>query len=466
MAKSHVVVFVSAGMLAPKKRDHALARRQLYLNYGALTLATLIEHSGYRAALIHGEHREPFELLTQLHDAGYLPSSHPLMLSIPSFYALPWAQEFCRLFKGMYPNNEIVVGGRWVVGPDPEWFRTMLPESGRLVPGLGEGAILGLLNAPAPVEQFLKAPTPDFPLNHRLVDGYEAFQPSIEASRGCGMKCVFCEERDIRLEPLRDPAQTAEYLEITAAQYESRTVHPYLQASFFAPGRRWASQLADEVQRRNLKIEWRTETRVDGLQPEAAAELARAGLKIIDLGLETASPVMVTAMKKSRRPDRYLSQASALLRACRDNGILVKANVLLYAGETIETLGQTVEWLDAHASCITGVSVGPVVAYGPPKTAKVLLTDWAQRGAVPIDPRASAETGISRMHLSPEIDAETAEAKSLEISRRFMDADAYFTLKSFSYYPRDFSRLQFDQDVANSDPLRLPFRAAPTKSAA
>jgi hypothetical protein len=39
MALDAAVVFVSAGMFEPKKRDHALARRQLYLNYGALSLA-------------------------------------------------------------------------------------------------------------------------------------------------------------------------------------------------------------------------------------------------------------------------------------------------------------------------------------------------------------------------------------------------------------------------------------------
>jgi hypothetical protein len=54
---------------------------------------------------------------------------------------------------------------------------------------------------------------------------------------------------------------------------------------------------------------------------------------------------MIEGMKKSSRADRYLSKASTLLRACRDHGILVKVNVLLYAGETIQTLEQTSDWL-------------------------------------------------------------------------------------------------------------------------
>lgn len=39
-----------------------------------------------------------------------------------------------------------------------------------------------------------------------------------------------------------------------------------------------------------------------------------------------------------------------------------------------------------------------------------------------------------------------------------MSADAYFELKKFSYYPRDFKKLDFLKDARNSDPQSLPFR--------
>lgn len=94
MKRSNIVAFVSAGMLSPKKRDHMLARRQLYLNYGALSLATILDSMGTETLLIHGEHREPSDVLATLLEKGILPSRLPVMLSIPSFYALPWAQTF------------------------------------------------------------------------------------------------------------------------------------------------------------------------------------------------------------------------------------------------------------------------------------------------------------------------------------------------------------------------------------
>ena len=460
MARSNVVVFVSAGMSAPKKRDHSLARRQLYLNYGALSLATMLQLKGYETILLHGEHDTPAAAIDRLVAMGAIPSSFPLMVSIPSFYALDWAKAFCALAKNVDPDCRIVVGGRWVVGPDVTWLRTKLPEADTLVEGLGEPITESLLTANPDLRR-LSAPTPRFTLNHELVDRYERYQPSVEASRGCGMKCVFCEERDIPLEKLRDPDDLAVSMAAVQEQYRGAAIHPYLQASMFAPSRQWSERFALAAQGLGLRIEWRTETRVDAMTPETVASLAQAGLKVIDLGLETASPSQILAMGKSRDPDRYLRRASDLVEACREHGVRVKANVLLYAGETQRTLDETTAWLDNHASAIAGVSVGPVIAYGPPKTAEPLLSDLIARGARPVDTSSAEATGITVMHLSRDFDAAEAEAASLAVSRRFMNADSYFALKSFSYYPRDYARADFERDVAATDPDRLPFTLEP-----
>lgn len=457
MPRSSVVVFVSAGMLAPKKRDHRLARRQLYLNYGALSLATMMAETGTDAILVHGEHRDPEDVLHGLIGDGSLPSRHPLMLSIPSFYALTWAQSFCRLVRQVDPEARIIVGGRWVVGPDPEWLGGKIPEADHFVPGLGETVASSLLTQHPDLRR-LPASTPDFTLNHLLVANHASYQPSIEISRGCGMGCAFCEERDIPLEKMRAPELVAHSLATVQAQYGGEEIRPYLQASMFAPNRQWALKMAAAVDEHDLQIAWRTESRVDALKPETIAPLARAGLRVLDLGLETASPRQILAMRKSKDPERYLASASKLLQACRENGVLAKVNVLLYAGETRDTLAETRSWLDGHATCIAGVSVGPVIAYGPPRTADILIRDWERSGASPVDPGSAFETGITMMNLSRDFDMSEAEAASLELSRRYMDADAYFRLKNFSYYPRGYSRIEFDDDVRQSSADRLPFR--------
>jgi hypothetical protein len=459
MKRSNTVSFVSAGMLSPKKRDHMLARRQLYLNYGALSLATILDSMGTETLLVHGEHGEPADVLDMLLDIGAFPSRLPVMLSIPSFYALPWAQIFCRLVRTVDPDARIVVGGRWVVGPDPNWLQAKLPEANLLIPGLGEPVIASLLTS-APDLRRLPSRTPDIVLNHPLVSGFERYQPSIEASRGCGMGCAFCEERDIPLEKLRAPQQIANALAAVASQYGGSEIRPYFQSSMFAPNVNWGTNLANAFRAAGLDVSWRTESRVDALTPETIACLADAGMKVLDLGLETASPTQILNMRKSPDPDRYLERASTLLKACGEHGIAAKVNVLLYAGETARTLDETRSFLDEHKGSIAGVSVGPVVAYGPPKTADTLLSEWSRSGAVPVDPGSANNSGISMIHLSHDLDAKSAETASLEMSRRYMDADAYFDLKSFSYYPREYTRADFDRDVAASETSQLPFRAS------
>ncbi len=464
MKHSEAVVFVSAGMSSPKKRDHALARRQLYLNYGALSLATTLSLAGYDTSVVHGEHETPESVIAELLQSGRLPSVYPLMLSLPSFHALPWARTFCTLIRRALPDCRIVVGGRWVVGPDPEWLRGKLPEAEVFVPGLAEPYIEALLTG-LPEMGRPRVPRPDRPLQHPLVDGYLRYQPSVEASRGCGMGCGFCEERDIPVDKLGLAERIWTTMKAVQSQYAGGEIRPYLQASMFVPTSRWAEALAECVQRDTLQIAWRTESRVDALTEDTIAALAAAGMKVLDLGLETASPQQIVAMNKSRFPDRYLDRASRLLNACAREGVQAKVNVLIYGGETARTLGETQQWLDEHAGCIAGVSVGPVVAYGPPKTADPFLHELVELGARTIDAGSAQETGISRIHPSREIDATDAEHLSLLLSRRYMDAGQYFRLKQFSYYPRDYGRNDFDHDVARSDPARLPFRTtgdAPT----
>ncbi|WP_225912983.1 hypothetical protein [Pseudomonas shirazensis] len=105
------VLFVSAGLLQPKKRDHPLARRQLYLNYGALGLASLCSLNGIETALVHGEHENPEQLVARLHQQGRLRLATQVMLSMPSFYALEWAQRFCAAVKALDPRIRISSAG-------------------------------------------------------------------------------------------------------------------------------------------------------------------------------------------------------------------------------------------------------------------------------------------------------------------------------------------------------------------
>ena len=459
------VVFISAGLTEPKKGGNAFARHHLYLNYGLLGLASVVARQGYPVVLIHGRFDAPEIVAARVAASYELNARLPLFLSLPSVFAIPWARRFCASLKESNPDTRIVVGGRWVVGEDGAWVKSKIPGVDLVVYGTAEDRIIDLLS---PVKwpflphtdlstQKAVAPPGFPPLDHTLMPDYLDFQPVLEVSRGCGMGCSFCLEANVPLSDTRPVGDVVAVLEGLGSLYPAGDFHPYFEASFFRPPSPWIAEFRRAYRERGLSVNWRCETRVDAIPPEGFGELAAAGLKVVDLGLETASPTQIRRMSKSPKPDAYLKRASALLRECKASGIWAKVNVLLYAGETSETLSETLDWLDRHRDCIKGVSVNPLLVYGTSGTASEYLNSLRSHGAAPVDPQGLVETGYTAMHLSPEIDRARAEELVGTISKRYMSDRDYYDLKSFSYFPRSVTWEVFRRMAAESPPNELTF---------
>jgi hypothetical protein len=462
------VLFISSGLLAPKKADHVLARKHRYLNYGLLTLATLLHEQGYPVRLFHGGFACPEALadyvLAEYPDCG----GYPVFLSLPSCFAIGWAQRFSRRVRSLCPNARIIVGGRWVVGEDGAWIRARLPEANLVVYGTAEERVSDLLN----VQRWPSVPHTDrsllpgapigwhghVDLEYELVDNFSEFTPSIEVSRGCGMGCSFCEEREAKLTTLRPADNVARAMHNAVRLYGDPVLRFYLEASWFTPTASWAREFAQQYARNDLKTLWRCETRVDSLQAAILPDLAQAGLRVVDLGLESASGRQLIGMNKTRDVVRYLQRASDLLYRCYDLGIWAKVNVMLYAGETEETISQSREWLDRHRKCIKGVSVGAVTVYGHDLEAHRYLTELSALGASPVDSSSIDRDGYAHLHLSREIDHDRVEVVATEIARDLMSDRDYYDLKVFSYLPRGYTYEDFRVDLAGAGNDRVPFR--------
>lgn len=197
-------------------------------------------------------------------------------------------------------------------------------------------------------------------------------------------------------------------------------------------------ELQQHIQERGINFSWRTESRVDTIRTKHIPILARAGLKVLDLGLESASPIQLKTMNKTSNPQSYLEKASRLIKQCHEYGIAVKVNLLLTAGETKSTINHTLDWLNNHRSFITGLSVGPVIVFGWDVDNEEYMNQLSASGA---SSSHSPTTGIKHLNLSKEISYEKSIALSNEISREFMSAEDYFYLKSFSYFSRYYSGL-------------------------
>lgn len=443
------VICVAAGQSRARKVQNRLSRRHLYLNYGLLSIATQLRRMGLDAIQIQGNFDAPVDTLAACIDEGLLQSRFPLLLSIPSFYAVPWAREFIAETRKIKPDQIFIVGGRWVVADRPERLSESIGGVDHVVRGLGEWVLPELVERHFGVP-FRRGPEMHFgaralppPLDYALLRNRAQYQPSIEVSRGCGMGCSFCQERSETLLPLKAAADLVSELHDTVQEDGLRPMTPYFEASLFAPNRHWACALANAVGAN--AVQWRAEARVDSVMPDVLKVLAGAGLKVIDLGLESADPVQLVRMSKTKDPAKYLARASALLKAAGESGILAKVNVLLFAGETKDSVARTLEWLEQHRPCIAGVSVGPMMCFGWPEDVRDYVLTLGEYGAVMTDEQPIH--GIGQMHLSPEIDFAGALEISQQISRSFMTADQYFALKSFSYLPRSYTYSDFRRDI-------------------
>lgn len=450
MSKSYFFC-ISAGQTITRKKKTPFSLKHRYLNYGLLSLATILKEQNIPAIQVQGLFESPkITLQTCINELNFLDSEYPLFLSIPSFYALDWSIEFINLIYQIKPKQKIIVGGRWVVGNTTKNLQDLLPPVDQIVTGLGETVLSSVLSKYDIT--LIKKISDHYKLNYDLLHERHLYQPSIEISRGCGMGCAFCQEKDEKLTSLKPVAELIDEIKLLSEHDQFNLTTPYFETSMFTPNRKWSIQLKEDLAKEGLNIKWRTEGRIDSISPENIPHLSEAGLKVLDLGLESASEKQLISMKKTNSPKLYLERASKLLKKAYEHGIKVKINILLYAGETLDTLKETENWLEKHKNYITGVSVGPITVYGWDEDIDSYINELKMLGAS----ISHTSIGIKYLHLSSEINFEDSLKISRELSRKFMTKENYFFLKSFSYLPRNYKYENFLTDlstVENKDDL-------------
>ncbi|TGO02923.1 hypothetical protein PN36_16300 [Candidatus Thiomargarita nelsonii] len=442
---------ISAGQLIVKKTDNKISRRNRYLNYGLLSLATILKQEGWNPVQIHGHFESPSITLQKCISLGFNYSSLPLLISVPSFYAISWLNEFIELVKESNPKVKIILGGRWVIGNRKDLMKKAVPKADIVVAGIADSIITQIIRSDSschPINLSIKSnQINQYPsLDYSLLVERHLYQPSIEVARGCGMGCSFCQEKDEKLLPLKAPQVLIEEIKSTIIRDELTEMTPYFEASMFVPNGKWVDEFQLLRNKYNLEFKWRAEGRVDAINSKHIKKLAQTGLKVLDLGLESASLQQLTRMSKTKNPEKYLFRASDLIKNAYVHNINIKVNILLSAGENEETISETLDWLEKHREYIKGVSVGPVIVFGWSSNTKEYIKELARYGA---SISHSPALGITHLNLSDEIDYEKSIMISKEISRQFMGAEDYFYLKSFSYFSRDYRYEDFLADISS-----------------
>lgn len=423
------VLFLSSGMLEPKKSHNYLATEHLYLNYGLLGLATIAKERGFDPILIHGNFDNPNSTIETIEHSNSLSERYPVLLSIPSSYSLGWARKICTLIKKINPKIKIIAGGRWVIADDVDWISKQLPMVDTFVQGVAENKIEQILGVS---ERKHSIPHLDYSILHE----FKRFQPSLEVSRGCGMGCEFCAEANEKLNPIKPPSLLVNEVKSIQTIYNSKNINFYLEASFFRPSLSWIDGLNQNLEKESVDFSWRTETRADAMSPKHIKNLAKSGLKVLDIGLESASHQQLLSMNKTTKPSIYLDRASNLLKACHKNGVWAKVNILMYPGETEASFLETKTWLLKHKEYIKGVSAGPTILFRYGRHTRKSLLQFKELGASEVNEGDLDKVGYSNLHMSAEVSHDRALAFCKNISQNLMTRTDYIDLKTFSYLPR------------------------------
>ncbi|HUD08861.1 MAG TPA: radical SAM protein [Candidatus Saccharimonadales bacterium] len=280
-------------------------------------------------------------------------------------------------------------------------------------------------------------PSPDY----TLYPNYRLFVPYIEESRGCNFKCAYCISptihRGIRF---WHPETIASNLTSLQNLYGREGFHTFIEANNFATSYKRTKALAELLA--NSNASWRVESRSDTFPISLLDPLVDAGLRVLDIGLESGSPEMLLRMNKTKDPRTYLDACVKIAEKIAANGkCLLKLNIMLYYGESTRSIKTTRDYLKLISSiCPLSLGIGPVRMEPGSKLyrngvqqmdlSRFENTFWGKVHCYPID-------------LSEEISFETANKICLEIAQEFQTSKAYFEAKRHSQLRYDITYEEF-----------------------
>jgi len=419
--KNQPVLAISAGSLELRKKDSS--KNDLYINIGLLGLCTNLYNAGYKnVRMFQGDRIEIKSFIKTIEkyvDIAKLQT--PLLLSMISFIQLSWVQKFTQAIKKKYPNISIKLGGRYVVDECEDWLRKKLPHVDFFCKGCPDDNVeILLLKEDNPAVLFPQKPFEN--LNYALLYNFRQYQPSIEVGRGCSFKCDFCLESKYKQLKTRSPEEILAECKALTDLYGDEYLNIYFESALFLVNKEWCTEFRKIYEKGEFKFKWRCTSRVDIFQEEWLPDLSAAGLKVVDIGLESASRQILSVMNKSSDPEKYLEKAEKLIKEMARYGVWAKVNIMIYAGETAETLNETRDWLLTHKQYIKGVSVNPLTVYMSKKSGETI-------NGIKIDWNKVNKNGYWTFPYN--------KKDYLALKNAGMSEQDYYDLKKICYLPRD-----------------------------
>jgi anaerobic magnesium-protoporphyrin IX monomethyl ester cyclase len=164
----------------------------------------------------------------------------------------------------------------------------------------------------------------------------------ITTSRGCPGQCIFCAAELVggNIIRLRSVASVIEEIEECIGRYSIRNF--FFSADTFTWHKQWVLEFCAEIVKKNIKIRWGANSRVDTLDKETIIWMKKAGCFVIGFGAESGSQIMLDKMKKGIT----VNQIESVVSLCKKHGI--ESFLVFVIGlpwETAETITDTINFV-------------------------------------------------------------------------------------------------------------------------
>ncbi|MBW1961907.1 MAG: radical SAM protein [Deltaproteobacteria bacterium] len=290
---------------------------ELRMPYGLMSLAAQAKRSGYKVTLLN-------LYLFAWRDIEQLMKKLPAELYGLSCFThnRRGAMSLATLIRRLYPQAFIVMGGPHATALPKEMLEHCEALDG-IVIGEGEATFMELIHrlenghtaqGLAGMAYRDSNGVEMGPERKRIKDldslasPYDYYNGDVIIStRGCPGKCTFCAspvlwKGSIRFHSSNYVLDMFEKM----VNIHGRKIIAIKDDTFTANPER-VLEICHGIIRRNLKVIWSCDTRIDALNEEVLCAMRRAGCQRISFGVESASPDILRSIKKRTTPQQVLS---------------------------------------------------------------------------------------------------------------------------------------------------------------
>lgn len=144
---------------------------------------------------------------------------------------------------------------------------------------------------------------------------------------GCPFHCSFCSEKLLfpRKGDFLFAQRPVEDVLSILKRVKDDFSSVYFSATTLTYDRDWIGEVCEEMVRSNCILPWRSDTRVDCLDPELLEIMKRSGLRQLSLGVESFSDNLLSSVNKRQNAATVYDQ----IVMCKECGVDVKALLIL-----------------------------------------------------------------------------------------------------------------------------------------